>query len=94
MKLNPHFDATVIESGRCISIANNATKHTDHSSIRAIFGVYCIIRPGKSRKTQIAADRHQDWIYPCSRKSGTTLKLHHYYTEIDLEWVRNALGTP
>ncbi len=78
----------------CNSIANNATKHTDHSSIRAIFGIYCITKPGKTTKTQIAADRHQDWISSCSKKSGTTPKLHQNYTEIDLEWVRSALGTP
>jgi hypothetical protein len=77
----------------CISVANSAIDHLDYTLIRAIFGIDRMIKPEKTIKTQIAADRHQDWISSCSKKLGTTLKLHRNYTENDLEWVRNALGT-
>ena len=74
----------------CISVANIAINHIDYTLIRAIPEIYRMIKPGKTIKMQIAVDSYQDRVYSCSKKSGTTLKLHHYYTEIDLEWVRNS----
>jgi hypothetical protein len=49
----------------CISIANNDINHSDHTLIRAIFGIYRIIRSGETTKMQITVNRHQDWISSC-----------------------------
>ncbi len=75
----------------CNSVTNSAINRLCYSSASAILRVLCVIA-AESRKTlqmgMVAG------FVGCSRKLGTTLKLHQNYTENDLEHIRNALGTP
>jgi hypothetical protein len=82
----------------CNSLVNSAIKYLSYLPISAVSESHSMARAEDLRMPQMVIIAR---FWGCSlaqafSKSliGTTLKLHHYCTEIDLEWVRNALGTP
>ena len=91
---------------RCIFVVKNAPKHINYVPIHAIISVICaVIRAIRdtlirhpSRVTHHALLAHCHWLYAAWNKPGTkhktTPKLHQNYTEIGLERLWNAPGTP
>ena len=88
----------------CIFAVNNAKNHPNYEPIspfayRPISHIRAIIRAigdasHRSRITShwlLFAQAFSKSLIGTKRK--TTPKLHHFYTEFDLEWVRNAFGT-